>query len=324
MKYLSFGNEYAKGNWVYPEILRLNKANEMITGIPDEGCDIIIKNDGFKIEVNLYGSNYIHSHYVDGILSTYCEGLGLRYKDKLYNFFIRNSDLLKIMQLYGNGTSELSEEFKFMRLGNSRAYSLIPKNSEEDIFKSEISKVYHDKTIPFTKKMKSGHLYISKTKKLFVCIAPKLDLYLTHTSGPFYSSYDLAKYSKTPRKVKMLGVIYDSKTLEDIEHTNKSLQEFIINQPKVFASHYVYSEDYAGKDLGPYLIDDGRTWKECIMTRKTDDTFPFSNVFLENLILDDPVRRENIKRILKNYPELIEKTKRVNSNAKELFEKLGV
>lgn len=326
MKYLNFGYEYSKCSWVYPDCIYITKkqgkywskefATESTLMDFPEGIKRSdyqkIPNKGLKIFAN-FTKNYTNSFWCWGSLMTTSSGFGLEYKGEIYPFNVENNNLLAILQSYGVEDGRLQGTYKISELGRMGRYRLIPEGTAEDIVKTEISKVYYDKSRSFTKKMKPGHLYVTKTKQLMLCLGSDLDYYSKELdSGSLIDYYwRLNRYSDTPRKVKILIDIWNSSRLDDIEKSGaKSIQNLIRNTE--FHGE-VYSDKYAGKDLGPYLSDDGRTFKECLLGIDTK----YDYHFLEGLFMDDPgkkkclidyIKSENGERIkndtLKRNPEI--------------------
>lgn len=326
MKYLNFGYEYSKCSWVYPDCIYITKKQgkyrsaEFVTEstlgeIPsdvDRGDYLEIPNKGLRILAN-FTRSYTNSFWFWGSLMTSSSGFGLEYKGNIYPFRIENSNLLAILQSQGIEDGRLRGTYKISELGGMGKYRLIPEGTPEDITKTEISEVYYDNTKPFTKKMKPGHLYITKTKQLMLCLGSDLDYYSKELDSGSYLDYywRLNRYSDTPRKVKLLVDIWNSTRLDDIEKSGvKSIQDLLRNNN--FRGE-VYSDKYAGKDLGPFLSDDGRTFKECLLGVDTG----YDYHFIDGLFVDDPgkkkclidyIKSENGERIkndaLKRNPEI--------------------
>lgn len=326
MKYLNFGYEYSKCSWVYPDCIYITKkqgkywSKEFATestfeNFPEgiERSDYIkIPNKGLRILAN-FTKSYTNSFWCWGSLMTSSSGFGLEYKGEIYPFKIDNNNLLAILQSQGIEDGRLQGTYKISELGGMGRYRLIPEGTAEDIVKTEISRVYYDKSKPFTKKMKPGHLYITKTKQLMLCLGSDLDYYSKGLDSGSYSDYywRLNGYSDTPRKVKVMINLWNSSRLDDIEKSGaKSIQDLLRNT-KFYGE--VFSDKYAGKDLGPYLSDDGRTFKECLLGVDTK----YDYHFLEGLFVDDPekkkylieyIKSENGERIkndaLKRNPEI--------------------
>lgn len=328
MKYLNFGYEYSKCSWVYPDCIYITKKQgkyrsaEFVTEstlgeIPldvDRSDYLEIPNKGLRILAN-FTKSYTNSFWCWGSLMTSSSGFGLEYKGEIYPFKIENNNLLAILQSCGVEDGRLQGTYKISELGGMGRYRLIPEGTAEDIVKTEISKVYYDKSKPFTKKMKPGHLYLTKTKQLMLCLGSDLDYYSKDLNCCTYNNTDyywrLNGYSDTPRKIKVMINIWNSSRLDDIEKSGaKSIQDLLRNTD---FSGEVFSDKYAGKDLGPYLHDDGRTFKECLLG--VDTRYDYH--FLEGLFVDDPekkkclieyIKSENGERIkndaLKRNPEI--------------------
>lgn len=335
MKYLNFGYEYSKCSWVYPDRIYITKKRgkygslEFVTEstlgeIPlgiDRSDYLEQPNKGLRILAN-FTKSYANSFWFWGSLMTSSSGFGLEYKGNIYPFKIENNNLLAILQSQGIEDGRLQGTYKISELGKMGKYKLIPEGTPEDITKTEISKIYYDKTKPFTKKMKPGHLYITKAKQLMLCLGSDLDYYSKElASGGCMDYYwRLNSYSDTPRKVKILVNIWSSSQLDNIEKSGaKSIQDLLVN--KNFRGE-VYSDKYAGKDLGPYLSDDGRTFKECLLGV---DTY-YDYHFLEGLCMVDPEKKKCLINYIKseNGERIKNCVLKRNPEINKLFERLGL
>lgn len=331
MKYLNFGYEYSKCSWVYPDCIYITKkqgkyrslkfATESTLGDVDRSDYLEIPNKGLRILAN-FTKNYTNSCWCWGSLMTVSSGFGLEYKGDIYPFRIENNNLLAILQSQGIEDGRLRGTYKISELGGMGKYRLIPEGTPEDIIKTEISDVYYDKTKPFTKKMKPGHLYITKTKQLMLCLGSDLDYYSKELDSGSYMDYywRLCNYSDTPRKVKILVDIWNSSRLDDIEKFGvKSIQGLLGN--KDFKGE-IYSDKYAGKDLGPYLSDDGRTIKECLLG--VDTWYDYH--FLEDLFMVDPDKKKCLIDYIKSEDgeRIKNATIKRNPEISKLLGKLGL
>lgn len=329
MKYLNFGYEYSKCSWVYPDCIYITKKqgkywskdfatgstlNNLPEGVNKDDYDTI-PNKNLKILAN-FTKNYTCSFWHWGSLLTGSSGFGLEYKRNLYQFKVENNNLLAILQSQGIEDGRLCGTYKISELGKMGRYKLIPEGTPEDIFKTEVSKVYYDKSKPFTKKMKPGHLYITKTKQLMLCLGCDLDYYSKELYPGSYRDYywRINNYSDTPRKVKIMIHIWDSNCFEDIERTSASSIQDLLRDKKFRRSEDIYSNEYAGKDLGPYLLDDGRTFKECLLG--VDTRYDYH--FIEGLFVDDPKKKECLIKYLNS-----ENGKRVNKDTLKRNPEIG-
>lgn len=335
MKYLNFGYEYSKCSWVYPDCIYITKkrgkygslkfaTESTLSEIPldvDISDYLKLPNKGLRILAN-FTKSYTNFSWVWGSLMTVSSGFGLEYKGNIYPFRIDNNNLLAILQSQGVEDGRLKGTYKISELGRMGRYRLIPENTPEDIVKTEISKVYYDKSKPFTKRMKPGHLYITKTKQLMLCLGCDLDYYSKEIDSGGYIDYywRLCKYSDTPRKVKLMINIWNSSRLDDIERSDaESIQDLLRN--KNFQGE-IYSDIYAGKDLGPYLSDDGRTFKECLLGVNTR----YDYHFLEGLFVDDPEKKKCLIDYIKseNGERIKNDTLKRNPEISKLLGKLGL
>ena len=171
-------------------------------------------------------------------------------------------------------------------------YDIVPEGIPEEIIKTGYSKIYNSKRFPFTKKMIPGHIYASRNKVVWVCIGSGLDYYSkisckTYGKG-FY--FNLKYYSDIPRKVKILIPI-------DFERDRKfkTIQELAQQYIK---DSQIYSDSYAGKDLGPYLSDDGRPWEDYMQDNPNKEDmgrrwFFINELYRKDKDFHDILRKDN-------------------------------
>lgn len=337
MEYLNFGYEYSKCSWVYPDCIYITKkrgnywskefATESTFKNFPEGVNMIdylkIPNKGLKIFAN-FTKGHTNSLWCWGSLMTFSSGFGLEYKGEIYRFNVDNRNLLAILQSQGIEDGKLKGTYKISELGKMGRYKLIPEGTPEDIFKAEISKVYYDKSKPFTKKMKPGHLYITKTKRLMLCLGSDLDYYSKDLNCCPYNNINyyqrLYNYSDTPRKIKIMVDLFNSSRLDDIEKSEvKSVQDLLRNTE--FYGE-VFSDKYAGKDLGPYLSDDGRTFRECLLG--VDINYDYH--FIDGLFMVDPEKKECLIKYIKseNGEQIKNSALKRNPEVGKLLGRLGL
>lgn len=256
--------KYSIGNWIFPEYVCGN-----------------IKNENLKIRANVSDYRDVYTYWKQG----YCitrgnENLGILNGDKIHKIMVRTQNLFKIVQDLKQEDGLLPGTYKLLELKEG-IYDIVPEGMPEEIIKTGYSKIYNSKRFPFTKKMIPGHIYASRNKVVWVCIGSCLDYYSkisckTYGKG-FY--FNLKYYSDIPRKVKILIPI-------DFERDRKfkTIQE--LAQQYINYSQ-IYSDSYAGKDLGPYLSDDGRPWEDYMQDNPNKEDMSRSWFFINELYRKD-------------------------------------
>ena len=218
----------------------------------------LIKNSGLKIKADFLNPKSIRSwgnYYYEN-----WNTLGVLYKNKLLGINIRTSNLLRIIQ-YCGGISEsgfLKGTYRLTKMKGKvyDIFNLIPEDSRENLFKSEVSKIYYDSKLPFTCKMIPGHLYVSKCGYLYICIKNKI---LTYASNGW--SLGL---SDVPKQEKVLMVLTEKRKRELDRISPKTFQEFMqkfINNKDIdtYIGICTFSYKFSGKDLGQLFTDDELT-----------------------------------------------------------------
>ena len=337
MKYLNFGFEYSKCSWVYPDCIYLiDDLKTITTDWTLKSCypNVLVSdckkipNKGLKVFVN-FTKNYVSSYWKWGQLLTGSQGLGIIYDKKLYTVRVDTKNLLALLQTQGvDEDGMLRGTYKLSLLGGMGCYRFVPEDTLEDNFKTNISKVYHDKTKPFTKKMKPGHLYITKTRQLMLCLGNNLDFYSKSLDpGGYYGYYTrLSDYSDTPRKIKLLFNLWDSERFDEVENAGiKTVQEFLTYKG-LSDQGYIYSDDYAGKDLGPYLQDDGRSFFSSLTGRCKNLHLYSDYSFIEGLFYKDEERKNSVIEYLKSKDGERHKNETIkrNSEISKLLGRLGL
>lgn len=328
MKHINFGYEFSKYSWVYPDYLYLDGFKRAYTEatLKNGGNSTTgykkIPNKELKISANFVTKDYVCSYWRSGALLTTTSGFGIIDNKITVPFSIENTNLIAILQTHGVEEEKLRGTYKLIETGTIGTYRLIPEGTAEDNFKTEISKVYYDRTKPFTKKMKPGHLYITRTKQLILCVATDQDYYSKVLDGGCYMNYyfRIRSYSDTPRKVKLLA---NFKTAERFDNLDKcgitSIQDFIIGNR---FSYDIYSDNFAGKDLGPYLQDDGRLYKEIMMAGNGKVNADLC--FIDNLFSDHPEMKGEIIKYLSENKDIKHELGNKNPEASKLFRRLGI
>lgn len=256
--------KYSIGNWIFPEYVCGN-----------------IKNENLKIRANVSDYRDVYTYWKQG----YCitrgnENLGILNGDKIHKIMVRTQNLFKIVQDLKQEDGLLPGTYKLLELKEG-IYDIVPEGMPEEMIKTGYSKIYNSKRFPFTKKMIPGHIYASRNKVVWICIGSGLDYYSkisckTYGKG-FY--FNLKYYSDIPRKVKILIPI-------DFERDRKfkTIQE--LAQQYINYSQ-IYSDSYAGKDLGPYLSDDGRPWEDYMQDNPNKEDMGRSWFFINELYRKD-------------------------------------
>lgn len=316
MKYLSLGLEYNTGKWVYPEKIYLNSP----ILLQDERFGWEIKNENLKISIEM-NFEYLFNYFCGGHAVTRC-GVALIVGEKKYKFNILTRNFIRILISKGSEDGKtLNGTYKLIKYERSDFFGLIPENTAEDLFKTEISAIYNDTTRHFSKNMIPGHLYITKNKKLVLCVATDLNFWSTSPllNGSYYDFWwRLVKYSSTPKKVKVLIRVENSKILDTIGPGTRSVQE-VVRKMGILKSSIagIYSDKYAGKDLGPYLPDDGRTFEETVLGIGTY----YDYYFIGEVLTNDPNKKN---RLLHNIRENGWNKKFKNPELEKLYKKLGL
>lgn len=244
--------EYSAGDWIFPEIV----------------CDNL-KNRGLKIKANVSLGNTWTYWMLGHCVTRGSEGdICIVKNNKIYDIRVETSNLFKIVQnLKIDENGFLPGTYKLLELKDN-IYKIIPEGTPEEILKTRYSKIYNSKSIPFTKKMIPGHIYVSKNKKLYICLGSNFDYYskLSYRPYGFGFYHNLINYSDIPRKVKILFSI-------DYERDSKikTIQELAYSD---INSGSIFCDSFSGKDLGQYLLDDGRPWEDYMLDHpKKDDIF---------------------------------------------------
>lgn len=271
--------KYSIGNWIFPEYVCGN-----------------IKNENLKIRANVSDYRDVYTYWKQG----YCitrgnENLGILNGDKIHKIMVRTQNLFKIVQDLKQEDGLLPGTYKLFELKEG-IYDIVPEGMPEEIIKTGYSKIYNSKRFPFTKKMIPGHIYASRNKAVWVCIGSCLDYYSkisckTYGKG-FY--FNLKYYSDIPRKVKILIPI-------DFERDRKfkTIQE--LAQQYINYSQ-IYSDSYAGKDLGPYLSDDGRPWEDYMQDNPNKEDMSRSWFFINELYRKDKDFHDILRK--DNFPDI--------------------
>ena len=328
MKHINFGYEFSKYSWVYPDYLYLDKFKRAYTevllkngGISTTGYKKI-PNKELKISANFATKDYVCSYWKWGALLTNTSGFGIIDDKITVPFPIENTNLIALLQTQGVEEGKLRGTYKLIETGTKGTYRLIPEGTAEDIFKTEVSKIYYDRTKPFTKKMKPGHLYITRTKQLILCVATDQDYYSKVLDGGSYMNYyfRIRSYSDTPRKVKLLANFGTAERFDTLDKCGiTSIQDLIIDGR---FRYEIYSDGFAGKDLGPYLQDDGRSYKESMMSGNGEVYADLC--FIDNLFSDHSGIKGKIINYLSENKDIKNELNRQNSEASKLFGKLGL
>lgn len=255
--------KYSIGNWIFPEYV----------------CGYI-KNENLKIIANVSDGD-VYTYWRQG----YCitsgnDNLGILAGDKIYKIAVRTDNLFKIVQDLKQEDGLLPGTYKLSEVKEG-IYDIVPEGIPEEVIKTGYSKIYNSKRFPFTKKMIPGHIYASRNKIIWVCIGSGLDYYskLTYKTYGKNLYFNLINYSDIPRKVKILIPINFER-----DRKFKTIQELAqqyINYSKI------YCDSYAGKDLGPYLSDDGRPWEDYMLDNPRKEDMHGSWFFINELYRKD-------------------------------------
>lgn len=255
--------KYSIGNWIFPEYVCGN-----------------IKNEKLKIRANVSDGG-VHTYWRQG----YCitggdDNIGIFTKNKIHKITVRTNNLFKIVQELKQEDGLLPGTYKLSEV-KEEIYDIVPEGIPEEVIKTGYSRIYNSKRFPFTKKMIPGHIYASRNKVIWVCIGSGLDYYSKHTCKTYGRRFylNLTNYSDIPRKVKILIPI-------DFERDRKfkTIQELAqqhINEGQI------YCDSYAGKDLGPYLSDDGRPWEDYMLDNPRKDDMHGCWFFINELYRKD-------------------------------------
>ena len=256
--------KYSIGNWIFPEYVCGN-----------------IKNENLKIKANVSdGGVYTYWRQGDCITSGDNDNLGVLEGNKIYNITVRTNNLFKIVQDLKQEDGLLPGTYKLSEV-KDEIYDIVPEGIPEEVIKTGYSKIYNSKRFPFTKKMIPGHIYASRSKVIWVCIGSGLDYYSKCTDKTYGKGFyfNLHNYSDTPRKVKILIPINFER-----DRKFKTIQELAqqhINRGQI------YCDSYAGKDLGPYLSDDGRPWEDYMLDNPRKEDMHGSWFFINELYRKD-------------------------------------
>ena len=248
-----------------------------------------IKNENLKIIVDITDDS-TYSFMRSGFCVTRGERIGIVKDNSINIITVRNTNLLRILQDHKiPGDDLLPGTYKLMKLDDyEEIYDIIPEFSYEGTIKTKFSDRFHNKKLPFTKKMIPGHIYASKYRGIFICIGSDLDYYSKEIDNYAGLYYRLCNYSSIPKKVKILARI---NIKEDRKY--KTIQEFAIS--KLNNSCIIYSDSYAGKDLGPYLKDDGRPFEDYIIGCPKLTTYWF---FINELYKHEPSFHDKLREDL--------------------------
>lgn len=334
----NIGFEFSRCSWVLPNYVYVfnNKGINNLYGTviteetwkhispKDKQHYVKIRNEGLKIKAELINSTP-YSYWRGGNLVTHSEGIGIKIENSVCPLNIENKNLLSVLQNSGISDGYLGGTFKLSIIDYTRnVFKLIPEDTRENEWKTRISEIYYDTSKPFSKTMIPGHLYISKTKKLWLCVSTDLNYYSKNLPGGYSLYSRLYSYSDIPRKVKMLVLL--SPDLKDELESGKinTIQDYISLKTFGWGREAIYSDKYAGKDLGLYLSDDGTSWKNCILGLKNKENLNYRIYFLENLFIDDQDLKTSLINQLNENQRLKEDASNRNPETNKLYEKLGV
>ena len=256
--------KYSIGNWIFPEYVCGN-----------------IKNENLKIRANVSDGYYISTYWTQGeCITRGGDDLGILKGGNIYSIKVRTQNLFKIVQDLKQEDGLLPGTYKLSEVKKG-IYDIVPEGIPEEIIKTGYSKIYNSKQFPFTKKMIPGHIYASRDKVTWVCIGSGLDYYskISYKTYGRLFTFNLINYSDIPRKVKILIPI-------DFERDRKfkTIQELA---QQYINDSQIYSDSYAGKDLGPYLSDDGRPWEDYILDNPNKKDMHGSWFFINELYRKD-------------------------------------
>lgn len=217
--------------WVIPETVE-------VSGIK-------IKNSGLKIVFDPLNPEAIRFSGSDYHECWSCLGIILK-NGSILHISIETQNLFKVTQYSGIVMEGfLKGTYKLSRMKNkiNNVYRLIPEDSRENLWKSEISNIYQDSK-KFTSKMIPGHLYISKSKALYICLKEKLLDY----SSDFPLKLELEEKPKEQKY--LLEITPDIKDRID-RISPKNFQELMekVHNPFPYSDRF-YSKGFLGKDLG--------------------------------------------------------------------------
>lgn len=255
--------KYSIGNWIFPEYVCGN-----------------IKNENLKIRANVSDRD-VYTYWRQG----YCvtrgyDNLGILKGNKIHKIIVRTQNLFKIVQDLKQEDGLLPGTYKLLEVKEG-IYDIVPEGILEELIKTSYSKIYNSKRFPFTKKMIPGHIYASRNKVILVCIGSGLDYY-SKISCKIYGRrfyFNLMNYSDIPKKVKILIPINFER-----DRKFKTIQELA---QQYINDSQIYSDSYAGKDLGPYLSDDGRPWEDYILDNPNKENMHGSWFFINELYRKD-------------------------------------
>lgn len=254
-----------------------------------------IKNSGFKIQVDLLDLSQVCDFYVcSGYYKSYIRlkvisndpnsGTSLRVETK---------NLLMAIQYSGiESNGFLGGTYRLNIIHRSlNVYGLIPEDSIECKVKSEVSDIFYDKDYPFKSKgMIPGHLYISKSKLLFLYVGELKDIEIIDK---------IYIYGINPG-INHKGIIYI---------TDRRIYDILVKNIQNFKDLCIRSRDssiircvsmnYSGKDLGEFYP--GSDLKNCVSNSKDLELYPTYLFFIDNLWkTNESVRNELLNRIENN------------------------
>ena len=308
MDILNLGYTYDKYVWVFPEYIyyKSNRTHTQATTkafMENRGFDLVdfkkIPNKGLKISVDFMKGPYVHTHWNWGYLMTGSKGLGIIIENEVYEINIETGNLLKLLQTQGVEDGCLNGTYKISESGSKGKYRLVPENTNEDIVKTQITDIYWSKKTRFTTKLIPGHLYIGKNKNLILCVDSRLNYYSEYILDGSYSYFPgIRYYTKTPRKINLVLNITSPDTLNDIKNCGiSSVQEIVSDKSKPIRRPKICSCSYAGKDLGPFLKDDGRTFIEYMK----DASYEYRDYhFIEKLFLVNSKIKQKVIEFLRS------------------------
>ena len=311
--------EVSENHWVIPEHLGKlecvsNDEFVFLCNSTGYGLSGIVKNSGFRVMVDTF-DYFGDFHTSQGSI------INIKTVDSKYRIRVTLRSLMRCIQLNGiNQDGTLNGTYCFIPSSSSLCsgsdyFEIIPKFTKEYEIKYDISKIYNDVSIPFSKKMIPGHVYITKGKKLYLCLGSDLSLNCNDKhGGKFYTHY-----RSISKKVKLLYSIENiySNTFLFLK-TNKSYQESILDGdfagPVDFFPYHVEIvwEGCAGKDLGLFFKDDGRPFRE--YTKNLSLGFPI-------IVLDESFRvNESFKKYNKSLgKEQKEAYVKINPDLRDIF-----
>lgn len=283
--------------WVIPESIYSGKT--------------MISNSGLRVKADFLNPNSVR------FWGDYYESwntLGIYHKNEFLKVDISTENLLKVIQYCGiSEQGYLNGTFKLSRIpGKIRdIFRLIPEDSRENLVKSEISKVYFNPGSSFTRKMIPGHLYVSKSGDLFLCVKNRG---LDYSYSKWFLGID-----SNPKPKKIL-VFLNRELKRELDRVSpKTLYEFA-NQVDSFWRYVVIrSYEFSGKDLGQIVLPDelGNLLDSPKIVSKADH----SVLLFDELWKTNNLVREELKKRIKNFssPSIV-----LDPNVQMLRDELGI